>query len=158
VIPTLLNVGCDSAGQNDHYVRELVEGTTLVQLVASGATNLRAAIQVLSTIAGAVHRMHGLGIAHCNLRPATILVTSDGTPKLIGFGHVWPLAGAHNVPRGMSAVSAEIDVHALHEILAWLCARFHQTAAAPLEAVRQAGSLLNPGPFAEALGSCLRAI
>jgi serine/threonine protein kinase len=55
-IPTLYNVGCDFAGQNNYYVREFVEGSTLEQLVASGAVGLRDGIRVLSTVAGAVQR------------------------------------------------------------------------------------------------------
>src|SRR5262249_33734643 len=105
VVPTLLNVGNDLAGRNHHYVREFVDGSTLEQLVADRALGLREAIHVLSVIAVAVQRMHGLKIAHRNLRPDRILVRSDGVPKLIGFGHVWPLAGDDRVPPGVSGVS-----------------------------------------------------
>jgi serine/threonine protein kinase len=40
-IPTLFDVGCDAAGQNNYYVREFVDGATLEQLVATGAMGLR---------------------------------------------------------------------------------------------------------------------
>jgi serine/threonine protein kinase len=151
-IPTLYNVGGDAAGQN-HYVREFIEGGTLKQLVESSGVGLRQGIRVLSTITRAVQRMHGRGIAHCNLRGSTVLVRSDGTPKLIGFGHVWPLAGAGSLPPGISGVSADVDVLALQEILAWLCSTLRQPVPAPLETVRQPGSVRNLGRFAEALGS-----
>jgi serine/threonine protein kinase len=36
-IPTLYDVGCDSAGQNNYYVREFVDGGTLEELVAGGS-------------------------------------------------------------------------------------------------------------------------
>src|SRR5262249_44755050 len=81
-IPTLYDVGCDAAWQNHYYVRELVDGSTLEQLVASGAVSLREGIRALSAIAGAVQRMHGRGIAHRNLRGPNVLVRADGTAKL----------------------------------------------------------------------------
>jgi serine/threonine protein kinase len=155
-IPTLYDVGCDFAGQNNYYVRELVEGSTLEQLVASGAVGLREGIRVLSTIAGAVQRMHGLWIAHCSLRASNVLVRTDGTPKLIGFGHVWPLAGADVVPQGTLGVSADVDVVALQEILAWLCAALREPIPARLGAVRQPSSVPSPARLAEALDSYLQ--
>jgi serine/threonine protein kinase len=153
VIPTLLIVGCDAAGQNHHYVREFIEGGTFKQLVESGGVDFLGGIHVLSTITRTVQRMHGRGIAHRNLRESTVLVRSDGTPKLVGFGHVWPLAGAGSLPPGMSGVSAAVDVLALQEILAWLCSTLRQPIPAPLEPGRQPGSMPDLGRFAEALGS-----
>jgi len=155
-IPTLYDVGCDAAWQNHYYVRELVDGSTLEQLVASGAVSLREGIRALSAIAGAVQRMHGRGIAHRNLRGPNVLVRADGTAKLIGFGHVWPLAGADGLPPGMSGVSAEVDVLVLLELLSWLCAALRQPVPEPLEAVRQSGPARSLGRFAEALGSYLQ--
>src|SRR5207247_2532901 len=57
-IPTLYDVGCDAAGQNNYYVREFVDGNALEQLVTNGAVSLRECIRVLSAIGGAVQRMH----------------------------------------------------------------------------------------------------
>jgi serine/threonine protein kinase len=154
-IPTLYDVGRDFAGHNYYYVREFVDGRTLQQLVATAALDLRGGIHVLSMIASAVQRMHFLEITHRNLRASNVFVRTDGTPKLIGFGHVWPLAGAGRLPPGMSGVSAEVDVLALQEMLAWLCGTLQQPVPPPLEAVRQPGSVPSPGRFAEALGSYL---
>jgi serine/threonine protein kinase len=156
-IPTLYNVGRDAAGQNDHYVREFVDGAPLDQLVASAAVDLDQGIRTLWIIAGAVQRMHGRGIVHRNLRASNVLVRADDTPKLIGFGHVWPLAGADGLPPGMSGLSAQVDVQGLQEMLASLCSRLCQQVSRALEAVRQAGSVASPGQFAEALGSYLQA-
>ena len=155
-IPTLYDVGCDAAWQNDHYVREFVDGSTLEHLVTTGAIGLREGISVLATIAGAVQRMHARWIAHRNLRPSKVLVRGDGAAKLIGFGYVWPLAGADGLPAGMSGVSAEVDVLAMQRMLAWLCATLRQPVPEPLEAPQQPGAIPSPGRFAEALGSFLQ--
>ena len=157
VIPTLYDVGCDFKGQNDYYVREFVVGSTLEQLVASGAADLRDGIQVLSTIAAAVQRMHRLGIAHRNLRASNVLVTIDGLPKMIGFGHVRPLAGAHGLPPGLSGVVPAVDMLAMQEILVWLCSTLNCPVPAPLEPVRQPDSVPDPGRFAATLDSYLQA-
>jgi serine/threonine protein kinase len=155
-IPSLYDVGCDAAGQNNYYAREFVDGSTLEHMVATGALKLREGIRVLSAIAGAVQRMHGRGIGHRNLRVSNVLMRADGTPKLIGLGHVWPLGGADGLPPGVSGVSPEVDVLALQEILSWLCATLRQPVPEPLEAVRRPGSVASPGRFAEALGSYLQ--
>jgi serine/threonine protein kinase len=156
-IPRLYDVGCDSAWKNNYYVRELVEGSSFEQMVESGAVNLGNGIRVLSTVAAAVQRMHELGIAHRNLRASNVLVRTDGTPKLIGFGHVWPLVGLDRVSPGISGVSAEVDLLALQEMLAWLCGALRQHVPAPVEGVLQPGSVPSAGQFAEALDSYLQA-
>ena len=155
-LPTLYDAGYGVLGE-PFYARELMDGCPLEQLVATGTMRLREGIRILATIAGAVQRMHYRQIAHRNLRPSRILVGPDGTTKLIGFGHVGPLAGADRLPPGMSGVSAEVDVMALQEILAWLCAALRQPVPAPQEAVQQPGSVPSPGRFAEALSSYLDA-
>jgi serine/threonine protein kinase len=155
-LPTLYDAGYSLLGEH-FYAREFVDGCALEQLVAAGALRVREGIRIVSTIALAVQRMHARQIAHRNLRPSGILVRADGTPKLIGFGHVWPLAGADRLPPGMSGVSAEVDVMALQEVLAWLCATLRQPVPAPLEEVRQPGSVPSPGRFAEALSCYLDA-
>jgi serine/threonine protein kinase len=134
-----------------------VDGSTLEQLVASRALGLHDSIGVLSAIAGAVQRMHDLLITHRNVRASNILVRTDGTPKLIGFGHVWPLAGANYLPPGMTGVSAEIDVRGLQELLGWIWATVGQRVPTMLKPVEVPGSVTTPGHFAEALDSYLQA-
>src|SRR5262249_10122345 len=119
---------------------------------------MREAIRALSTITGVVQRMHSRGIAHRNLRASNVLVRTDGTAKLIGFGHVWPLARAERLPPGMAGVSAEVDVVALQETLTWLCEELHQPVPASLATVPQPGGAPNLDRFAQALGSYVEAL
>ncbi|MCI0376831.1 MAG: protein kinase [Gemmataceae bacterium] len=125
-VPTLYNVVSDVSGQLNFYLREFVSDTSLEQLVVTGSLCLSEGIRILSTIANAVQRMHGHWIAHRNLRPSRVLVGTDGTAKLIGFGHVAPLVGAAELPPGESGVSAKIDIRALQEMLGWLCTTLRQ--------------------------------
>jgi serine/threonine protein kinase len=152
--PTLYDVGSEGLGQPSYYAREFVDGSTLEQLATAGTLAFRGGVGILAAVAGAVQRVHGRGIAHRNLRPSNVLVSRDGTPKLIGFGLVWVLPGSDRLPPGISG-AAEVDIRALQEMLGWLGAVLGQPLPPCLGAIRQPGSVRNPAAFAEALGSFL---
>jgi serine/threonine protein kinase len=148
-IPALLMVA-EQEGQ-PFSVREFVEGGTLDQRAAKGRIDLRAGLKILAGVARIVHWVHGRGFAHRNLSPENVLVATDGAPKLIGFGRAGLLAGSDLLPAGNPGASPEIDVRALQDLLGWLCAILGQSVPSELNAVRQPGSVVNPGAFAEAL-------
>jgi serine/threonine-protein kinase len=65
---------------------EFVEGGSLDQRLAEGPIPPREAAALLETVARAVQAAHDQGILHRDLKPANILLTPDGTPKIIDFG------------------------------------------------------------------------
>jgi WD40 repeat protein len=69
-----------------YFSMKLVEGGSLVQHLARLRKDLRAAAQLLATIARAVHHMHQHGILHRDLKPANILLDSQGQPYVADFG------------------------------------------------------------------------
>src|SRR5262245_27500571 len=67
-------------------VLELVEGQTLVDLVARGPMPLDESLRLAVQIAEALQAAHEKGVIHRDLKPANIKITRDGTVKVLDFG------------------------------------------------------------------------
>jgi hydrogenase expression/formation protein HypD len=91
-------------------VYEVIEGSTLQELIPAGGMDLRRAINLgLDVLAGLAHS-HAAGIVHLDLKPAMEAILSAPDNRVQGFlaaGHVCtvsgfeeyvPLAAAHKVP------------------------------------------------------------
>ncbi|WP_456697425.1 serine/threonine-protein kinase [Aeromicrobium sp. P5_D10] len=68
-----------------HLVMELVEGTSLRDLLNRQGPSLRSVIVVRGVLEGLV-ACHEAGILHLDIKPANVLVTSDGGVKIVDFG------------------------------------------------------------------------
>ncbi len=76
-------------GQVDgtHYIAmELVDGHTVRELLASGPLPFRKAVAIAAQIADALAKAHEIGIVHRDLKPENLMVTGDGTCKVLDFG------------------------------------------------------------------------
>jgi eukaryotic-like serine/threonine-protein kinase len=70
-----------------YVATELVDGLTLEELVARhGPLPVRRVAQLGLELLDALEAAHGAGLVHLDLRPATVLVTADGHPRLAGVG------------------------------------------------------------------------
>ncbi len=68
-------------------VMQHVEGGSLAQLLRrEGVLPWRQATALAQGILSGLESVHAAGILHCDLKPANILLTSDGTPVLADFG------------------------------------------------------------------------
>ena len=67
-------------------VFEYVEGTTLAEVLARGALPARVAATYVRQIASALGALHAHGVLHLDLKPANVLVGSDGRARLIDLG------------------------------------------------------------------------
>ena len=65
---------------------ELVEGETLAARISKGAIPLEEALQIALQIAEALEAAHEKGIIHRDLKPANVIVTPEGTAKVLDFG------------------------------------------------------------------------
>ncbi|HET6778975.1 MAG TPA: serine/threonine-protein kinase, partial [Gemmatimonadales bacterium] len=84
-IARLLDAGLSGAGQ-PYLVLEYVEGFAIDEFADRNRLTLEGRIRLLLQVLAAVGHAHANLIVHRDLKPSNILVTADGTVKLLDFG------------------------------------------------------------------------
>ncbi|HEY7369843.1 MAG TPA: serine/threonine-protein kinase, partial [Thermoanaerobaculia bacterium] len=70
-----------------YIAMELVEGTTLRELLASGEPlPIRKTLELSTQIAEGLARAHSAGIVHRDLKPENVIYSKDGFVKILDFG------------------------------------------------------------------------
>ncbi|MFT4148506.1 MAG: Stk1 family PASTA domain-containing Ser/Thr kinase, partial [Micrococcaceae bacterium] len=69
-----------------YIVMEYVEGTLLNQLIAEGPLDPRDAAKYTSELLSALQYSHRNGIVHRDVKPSNIMITKNGTIKVMDFG------------------------------------------------------------------------
>ena len=70
----------------DCIVMELVPGKTLDQLLERKPLGLSDALKISAQVARALAAAHAAGIVHRDLKPSNVIVSADGTAKVLDFG------------------------------------------------------------------------
>lgn len=84
-IVTVYDTGEDEDGP--FIVLELVEGETLADLLSrEGSLDVPATVAIVRQIADALDYAHGEGVIHRDVKPANLIVASDGKVQLTDFG------------------------------------------------------------------------
>ncbi len=65
---------------------EYIEGTTLREVVARGAVDLRTAVRIGRQLAEGLEAAHSAGIVHRDIKPSNIMLMASGHIKVLDFG------------------------------------------------------------------------
>ncbi len=86
--PNILTIyDIDSADGSLYIARELVEGKTVRELVASGEPlPARKMLDIAAQTAEGLAKAHAAGIVHRDLKPENLMVSRDGYVKILDFG------------------------------------------------------------------------
>ncbi len=84
-IAQLLDGGTTDDGL-PYFVMEYVQGQPLTEYCNTGQLSLTDRLKLFLAVCAAVQHAHQKLIVHRDLKPSNILVTTDGTPKLLDFG------------------------------------------------------------------------
>ena len=84
-IATVFDGGTTEEGQ-PYLVMEYVEGEPIDRYCSVREVPTRQRLEMFRDVCAAVHYAHQNLVVHRDLKPGNILVTADGTPKLLDFG------------------------------------------------------------------------
>jgi serine/threonine-protein kinase len=148
-IAVLLDGGIAESGQ-PYFAMEYIEGQPIDRYCDAARLGLRQRLQLFRQVCAAVAYAHQNLVVHRDLKPTNILVTADGTVKLLDFGiakllreddgsdgegltqpGVTPLTTAYASPEQLrgEAVTTASDVFSLGLVLFKLLAGRHPFAA-----------------------------
>ncbi|HEY0592140.1 MAG TPA: serine/threonine-protein kinase, partial [Thermoanaerobaculia bacterium] len=78
----------DSLDGETWLVMELIRGGSLREVIARAPLPLKELLSIASGIADGLAAAHAANLVHRDLKPENVMLTSDGTPKILDFGLV----------------------------------------------------------------------
>jgi len=87
----------ETPGGQRFLVMGLVDGAPLSELLLRGPLPITYALELAHDVAEALAAAHRLGVVHRDVKPANVIVTSDGRPLLTDFGLAMDHHGSHSL-------------------------------------------------------------
>jgi serine/threonine protein kinase len=84
--PNIVRVLSPEKKSRMYLVMELVEGLSLRAVQGAGRMEVAKALDIAAQICSALVYLHSRGIVHRDLKPDNVILTADGTIKLLDFG------------------------------------------------------------------------
>jgi serine/threonine-protein kinase len=132
-IVQVLDVG--SHDGRPYFTMELVEGGNLAQKLSGTPLPVGEAVTLLAMLAEAMQVAHQGSVLHRNLRPANVLLTAEGTPKITDFGLARRLEGG-------AALTLHADMVGAPNYMAPEQARGQTSAQGPAADIYALGAIL----------------
>ena len=79
-------IAVGEAEGHPYFVMERVEGATLDDHLRQARPSLKERLELFAAICDAVHHAHGKGVIHRDVKPANLMVRSDGRVAVLDFG------------------------------------------------------------------------
>jgi eukaryotic-like serine/threonine-protein kinase len=99
-IVTIYEIG--ATGSTTYIAMELVDGKTLREILQGGALPTKKLLDLAFQMADGMAKAHAAGIVHRDVKPENVMVSRDGTVKILDFGLAKllteDLGSASNVP------------------------------------------------------------
>ncbi len=97
--PKIVPVYDVESGQGSVFIASaFIEGQTLADVIGRGNLGYRQSVDMVAKIADALHHAHQQGFVHRDVKPANILIDSDGEPHLTDFGIAVPIDASSTTP------------------------------------------------------------
>ena len=87
-----------------YLAMELFIGETVRQMLSSGPIPFRKTIAIAAQVADALAKAHEIGIVHRDLKPDNLMVSSDGSAKILDFGLAKLHAAEKTLPGASTAM------------------------------------------------------
>lgn len=95
--------GLERSDSHQYLILEFIEGETLADLLAKGPLPVDEALHLAKQIAEALEVAHEKGVIHRDLKPGNLMVTPEGSIKVLDFGLARTAEGPPSTMRAANA-------------------------------------------------------